>query len=73
MNELGVATFCRDSLTPTKAEEGLAGTLPSSSFEDSVGYYGQIEHEFSWSERKELDSEGRSILTQHEIQVNEVE
>lgn len=66
----GVATFCRDSFTPCRAEEGLAGTLPSSNFKDSIGHYGQIENEFSWGERKELDSEGRSVLTQHEVQIN---
>ena len=66
---LGVATFCRDAFMPCKAEEGLAGTLPSSNFKDSIGYYGYIENEFSWTERKELDSEGRSVLTQHEVQV----
>ena len=70
---LGVATFCRDSFTPTKAEEGLGGTLASSDFEDSIGYYGHINQEFTWSERRELDSEGRAVLTQHEVQVREIE
>ena len=54
---------------PTKAEEGLAGTLPSKEFIDSVGCYGDIEREFTFSERKALDAEGRAILTQHDVQV----
>ena len=68
-NLLGVATFCRHYCTPTKAEEGLAGTLPSKEFFDSVGCYGDIAREFSLAERKDLDAEGRAILTQHDIQV----
>ena len=66
----GVATFCRHTCTPIRAEEGLAGTLPSTEFFDSVGYYGHIEQEFSLTERKELDAEGRAIITQHNIKVH---
>ena len=66
----GVATFCRHTCTPIRAEEGLAGTLPSTEFFDSVGYYGDIEQEFSLAERKELDAEGRAIITQHDIKVH---
>ena len=66
----GVATFCRHTCTPIRAEEGLAGTLPSTKFFDSVGYYGDIEQEFSLAERKELDAEGRAIITQHDIKVH---
>ena len=66
----GVATFCRHTCTPIRAEEGLAGTLPSTEFFDSVGYYGDIEQEFSLAERKDLDAEGRAIITQHDIKVH---
>ena len=66
----GVATFCRHTCTPIRSEEGLAGTLPSTEFFDSVGYYGDIEQEFSLAERKELDAEGRAIITQHDIKVH---
>ena len=66
----GVATFCRHACTPIRAEEGLAGTLSSTEFFDSVGYYGDIEQEFSLTERKELDAEGRAIITQHDIKVH---
>ena len=68
---VGVATFCRNNIaTPCRSEEGLAGTLPSSNFSDSVGYYGDIEREFTLDERKALDAEGRAIITQHDVKVN---
>jgi AP endonuclease-2 len=64
-----VATFCRNAYLPTKSEEGLAGTLPSSSNDDSVGCYDGISQEFTQSELKELDAEGRCIITLHDLKV----
>lgn len=66
----GVATFCRPNFTPSKSEEGLTGSLPSSKFEDSIGFYDGIEEEFSQEDLKALDSEGRCVMTCHQIEVN---
>lgn len=65
----GVATFCKSGFTPVKCEEGLGGTLPSTQFEDAIGFREGIQDEFSPEELKQLDEEGRSILTLHEVEV----
>ena len=52
----------------TKAEEGLGSTLPSASNHDNIGYTQNIYQEFSSEELKSLDSEGRSVITLHQIQ-----
>ena len=67
---LGVATFCRPGFTPFKSEEGLTGTLPSSKFDDSIGFYDGIEDEFSAEDLRALDNEGRCVLTCHQVEVN---
>ncbi|XP_034251614.1 DNA-(apurinic or apyrimidinic site) lyase 2-like isoform X2 [Thrips palmi] len=64
----GVATFCRESATPICAEEGLSGILQSKAQFDTVGCYDGLENEFSPQELKRLDSEGRTVITQHKIQ-----
>ena len=64
-----MATFCRPNFTPSKSEEGLTGSLPSSKFEDSIGFYDGIEEEFSQEDLKALDSEGRCVITCHQIEV----
>jgi len=66
---LGVATFCRPGFTPFKSEEGLTGTLPSSKFDDSIGFYDGIEDEFSAEDLRALDNEGRCVLTCHQVEV----
>jgi AP endonuclease-2 len=69
---LGVATFCREGFAPTHSEEGLAGTLPSSQEVDCIGCYGAIDQHFNPNEKKSLDSEGRCIMTQHDVIVDDV-
>jgi len=62
----GVATYCRHSATPTHAEEGLAGTLPCPG--DRVGGTEGLQMEFSSEELRELDNEGRCVVTRHKVQ-----
>eukprot|EP00095_Tigriopus_kingsejongensis_P004544 maker-scaffold893_size84343-snap-gene-0.21 protein:Tk04544 transcript:maker-scaffold893_size84343-snap-gene-0.21-mRNA-1 annotation:"dna-(apurinic or apyrimidinic site) lyase 2" len=59
----GVATFCRSHVTPTEAEEGLTGLLgpQTKAFESLLS-------EFSPAELKDLDAEGRSVVTVHQLQ-----
>ncbi|XP_004606538.1 DNA-(apurinic or apyrimidinic site) endonuclease 2 [Sorex araneus] len=64
----GVATFCKDSATPVAAEEGLSGLLASQS--ENVGCYGNMDA-FTQEELRDLDSEGRALLTQHKIRTQE--
>jgi AP endonuclease-2 len=66
----GVATYCKDAFTPFRAEEGLSGLFSSSDAVDSVGCYGNIRAEFSKMELRELDFEGRAVITQHKIKVS---
>ncbi|KAK3103577.1 hypothetical protein FSP39_020315 [Pinctada imbricata] len=61
----GVATFCKDSATPVKAEEGLGSHLCSKN-DGIVGYYGDTT-EFDDEELESLDAEGRAVITQHKI------
>ena len=63
----GVATFCKAEFTPFQAEEGLAGTLPSSKFQDSVCLTENLAQEFPAEELKNLDAEGRCVITVHKI------
>lgn len=69
----GVATYCKDAFTPFRAEEGLSGLFASSDAVDSVGCYGSIRAEFSKMELKELDFEGRAVITQHKIKISDSE
>ena len=57
----GVATFCRDSVTPVAAEEGLSASLTP---QPSIGCYGSTS-DFTSEELEALDAEGRAVLTQH--------
>ncbi|EDO46129.1 predicted protein [Nematostella vectensis] len=59
----GVATFCKDSTTPLAAEEGLTSQLSAS---PDIGFYGDDE-EFTSDQLSRLDSEGRTILTEHTL------
>jgi len=62
---LGVATFVKDSTTPVKAEEGLAGNTASND-DTQIGCYG--DHcGFTSEELNALDREGRTMITQHRI------
>ncbi|KAB5567484.1 hypothetical protein PHYPO_G00233310 [Pangasianodon hypophthalmus] len=60
----GVATFCKDSITPFAAEEGLTGRLVN--HREAVGCYGD-QGEFSIEELQSLDNEGRAVITQHKF------
>ncbi|CAF0912107.1 unnamed protein product [Adineta ricciae] len=60
----GVAIFCKTSLTPIHAEEGLAGKLHTN-LEDGLG------GEYSTMDENDLlaiDREGRAIMTEHELE-----
>lgn len=65
----GVATYCRDSCTPTKAEEGLCGTLSSGGNHSNIGNsstFSDIADSLSF-DLNSLDNEGRVVMTQHEL------
>ncbi|XP_051020830.1 DNA-(apurinic or apyrimidinic site) endonuclease 2-like [Acomys russatus] len=60
----GVATFCKDSVIPVAAEEGLSGQFTTRN--GDIGCYGNMS-EFTQEQLRALDSEGRALLTQHKI------
>jgi len=70
----GVATYCKNSCLPTKVEEGLSNfltgesknSLSQSQNEDVIGCYGDLT-DFSKDELKELETEGRSMITQFDL------
>ncbi|XP_044538643.1 DNA-(apurinic or apyrimidinic site) endonuclease 2 [Gracilinanus agilis] len=64
----GVATFCKNNATPGAAEEGLTSLLTT--HQGAVGSYGNTE-EFTEDELRSLDSEGRAVLTQHQIRTSD--
>ncbi len=59
----GVATFCRNEVTPIAAEEGLSAVL---TLQPSIGSYGS-NTDFTPEELEALDAEGRAILTEHRL------
>ncbi|KAL9959776.1 hypothetical protein ACROYT_G033131 [Oculina patagonica] len=59
----GVATFCRNEVTPIAAEEGLSAVLTP---QPSIGSYGS-NTDFTPEELEALDAEGRAILTEHRL------
>ncbi|XP_043531433.1 DNA-(apurinic or apyrimidinic site) lyase 2 isoform X1 [Chiloscyllium plagiosum] len=59
----GVATFCTDNAVPFAAEEGLSGILANPASNALEG--------FSDKELKELDSEGRALITKHRVRTCE--
>lgn len=67
-NFSGVATYCRENATPSKAEEGITGKL--NSVTNRIEFCENIESGFTDSELKELDSEGRCVMTLHQFKVN---
>ena len=72
----GVATFCAQGATPIKAEEGLAGTLPSAAAASQdgggLGCLEGLEDEFSAEDLRSLDSEGRAVLTRHKTKGKDI-
>ncbi|XP_029362084.1 DNA-(apurinic or apyrimidinic site) endonuclease 2 [Echeneis naucrates] len=64
----GVATYCKDSATPFAAEEGLTGLLTN--HQGAIGCYGD-HTKFSEEELLLLDNEGRAVITQHRVTVQD--
>ncbi|CAL4120056.1 unnamed protein product, partial [Meganyctiphanes norvegica] len=62
----GVATFCNKGETPTHAQEGLSGLL-GNSLADNGGSRESLPGDWMDEELKDLDSEGRTIITQHTL------
>ena len=60
---IGVATFCRNNVTPMSAEEGITGCGPQN-FSDNVGNPA-ILTDLSDEETTSLDIEGRAVITEH--------
>ncbi|PSN46748.1 DNA-(apurinic or apyrimidinic site) lyase 2 [Blattella germanica] len=65
----GVATYCKERFTPFQAEEGLSGLFGSANATDGIGCYGSIKSEFSKTELRDLEYEGRAVITLHKIKV----
>lgn len=63
----GVATFCKDAVTPTKAQEGLFDTFEKNCAGEIIGCYGDLKSIFSDDRSSQLDKEGRTIITQFEF------
>ncbi|XP_020493421.2 DNA-(apurinic or apyrimidinic site) lyase 2 [Labrus bergylta] len=66
----GVATYCKDSVTPFAAEEGLTGLLTN--HEGAVGCYAD-QTQFCSEELQLLDNEGRAVITQHKTMCQDKE
>ncbi|UJR33024.1 hypothetical protein I4U23_020483 [Adineta vaga] len=60
----GVAIFCKTSLTPIHAEEGLAGKLHTNLEDGLGGEYASMEE----NDLLAIDREGRAIMTEHELE-----
>ena len=65
-NFTGVATYVKESATPIKCEEGLSGLLSTDNSEQNIGCYGN-QGNFTDESLKNLDNEGRTIITQHRV------
>lgn len=59
----GVATFCRNEVTPIAAEEGLSAVLTP---QPSIECYSN-NMDFTLEDLEALDGEGRAILTEHRL------
>eukprot|EP00731_Ephydatia_muelleri_P003723 Em0001g3723a len=62
----GVVTFCCESVTPLRAEEGLSGVFLERR-EDGVGCYCESPVTLS-PELQTLDNEGRCVMTEHALE-----
>ncbi|XP_047473694.1 DNA-(apurinic or apyrimidinic site) endonuclease 2-like [Penaeus chinensis] len=60
----GVATFCSNQASPTHAQEGLTGKHAGELF-DGGGTIEVLAGQWQEEELKNLDSEGRAVITQH--------
>eukprot|EP00966_Prymnesium_polylepis_P108430 2510163-Prymnesium_polylepis.1 len=61
----GVATFCRSACRARLAEEGVTGILAPSAGGGSVGHADELAARFSRDALREIDGEGRCMLTVH--------
>ncbi|XP_055487040.1 LOW QUALITY PROTEIN: DNA-(apurinic or apyrimidinic site) lyase 2 [Leucoraja erinacea] len=59
----GVATYCKDEARPFWAEEGLSGLLTPGVRAAGIG------EEMTDRELRELDSEGRAVITKHRVRL----
>ena len=57
----GVAIYCAANATPYAAKEGIAGSVSAYDSESQS----RVDEEFSPEELKELDAEGRAVVTWH--------
>jgi len=67
----GVATYCGDDIMPVKSEEGLSGLLNAKyakANQNVIGNYCHVDDD-SRANAMIADDDGRSILTQHTVQV----
>jgi len=62
----GVATFVRDTATPCQAEDGLA-TEHLSVQDGRIRCCTNMDSDFTADELAKLDSEGRCVITEHQI------
>ncbi|XP_072102634.1 DNA-(apurinic or apyrimidinic site) endonuclease 2 isoform X1 [Mobula birostris] len=65
----GVATYCTDDVAPFAAEEGLSGLLSGIGAALPLG----LTDQFSEQELRQLDSEGRALITKHRLRLPEEE
>ncbi|XP_065573588.1 DNA-(apurinic or apyrimidinic site) endonuclease 2-like [Artemia franciscana] len=65
----GVATYCRSSCTPVRAEEGLTSIFGANLNQKVEDYADLVD--FTDEEIKDLESEGRCFITEHEVQLPE--
>ena len=73
----GVATYCRDSATPTGADTSLAGSVQNITGSQESSLTGAscditpglscLREEFSSEELRSLDNEGRCVITRHRV------
>ena len=63
----GVATFCKNAVTPIKAQTGLGNTYEDDAGADLIGCYGNLASMFTADRLKEIDLEGRAVITLHEL------
>lgn len=56
-----MATYCKRELCPIQSEEGFSGLCSTS----NIGGLEELYKEFSIQELRELDSEGRCVITDH--------
>lgn len=67
LDKTGVATYCRDGVIPFKAEEGITGMLNSVS--DRIESFDLVQNHYSGDELRDLDAEGRCVMTLHQFKV----